>query len=458
MGAYGTFRDAITRALQMVRGYFSGRDYDEALGYPTVVTPEMLEKEIESDPIAGRIASAYPDACFKVPPTIAADEAFLSSWAVVNDRIDLWDAMYQADLNTGMGYFGIVVFGLADGRKLEDPVDPTRVSRLEYVRSFPQSCVKIQKWDTDARSRRFGSPVLYQVTIRSDSAEGGSASVRTQTIHHSRVLHIAEGATSSMYIGRNRVRRVFNVLINLKKLTGGGAEIYWQNAAAQYHINADKDADLGEEDVEKLKDQVRNMQAGLSRYMTTQGVTVDQLAPGLMGSDPSTQINTNVQLASAGSGIPKRIIMGSEAGELASSQDGDNWGERVTERSKKHVLPKIILPFIKRLMEYGVLKGRFIKAEWDEADNLTESARAAIAVQKAQALNTYSNTVDPESKVSVAEFRAWLGLKGSSPIEDRHNDTAAWDSDDVEDGLLDEEDPEVADEFARMKANQQAIL
>jgi hypothetical protein len=53
-------------------------------------------------------------------------------------------------------------------------------------------------------------------------------------------------------------------------------------------------------------------------------------------------------------GVPKRVFMGSEQGELASSQDSKSWGKRVIKRQNEYLTPMLIRPFIDRLIAMGV--------------------------------------------------------------------------------------------------------
>ena len=62
-----------------------------------------------------------------------------------------------------------------------------------------------------------------------------------------------------------------------------------------------------------------------------------------------------MKLISAASGIPLRIMTGSERGELASTQDDGNWASRIEERQLHFAEPMILRPLIDRLIELRAL-------------------------------------------------------------------------------------------------------
>ena len=62
-----------------------------------------------------------------------------------------------------------------------------------------------------------------------------------------------------------------------------------------------------------------------------------------------------LKLISATTRIPVRILTGSERGQLASSQDDENWADVISARQEQHVGPALLMPVINRLIWLGVL-------------------------------------------------------------------------------------------------------
>jgi len=142
-------------------------------------------------------------------------------------------------------------------------------------------------------------------------------------------------------------------------------------------------------DEDKLRDRMENYSNGLQRYLTLLGMSAKSLAPQV--SDPTSQINVQIEAICIQLGIPKRVFLGSERGELASSQDDQAWNDRLKFRQNNYITPRIIVPFIDRQISVGVLpippKGYHVK--WPDLTSQSDQDRATVLVQKAQAYATY---------------------------------------------------------------------
>ena len=100
---------------------------------------------------------------------------------------------------------------------------------------------------------------------------------------------------------------------------------------------------------------------GFQRYLRLQGIDIQELKPQL--ADPSNHFAVLINMISIATGIPKRILLGSERGELASSQDEKNWADQIDSRRKDHCEPMILRPLIDSLIGVGVLpepKGEYV--------------------------------------------------------------------------------------------------
>lgn len=417
-----TIRDYVRRKLSEWMGL--GRDYNKALGYPTEVDATSM-REMYKRSLGKRIVDAYPKACWKVAPTVEGDENFVASLTAMEERLELWATLARLDRLSGIGRFGILVLGFNDGGALSDALDPVEGMRLAYIQPYGEDSVEINAWENDPKSPRFGKPVMYQVTRR--YAQGSMVSF---SVHHSRVIHVAEDALDDTSIGTSRLEACWDRLIDLTKLLGGSAEIYWLNAAAFYHMNAESDVEWEPGEGEEIKKQIEEVQDGLSRFIRTRGVDVAQVSPGLMGSDPNGHIEKQFDVIAGITEIPKRILLGSEAGELASSQDENNWHNRTQERRQLHVIPNIVRAFIKKMQAVGVLPAGLHDVFWSDSDTLGEEKRADIALKKAQVVATYGNTLNGDVIVSLAEVRRWLGENGKAPLTDLEEDALSETGDD----------------------------
>jgi len=196
---------------------------------------------------------------------------------------------------------------------------------------------------------------------------------------------------------------VYNRLVDLRKLYGGSAEMYWKGAfpglAIETHPQLGGDVVI---DSAAMKTQMEQYMNGLQRYLSLVGQSANSLAPQVV--DPTSHINTQIEAICVRLGIPKRIFMGSERGELASSQDDSTWNDRLRHRQSMFITPRLIVPFVDRLITFGVLpepKSYYVK--WPDLEALTEQEQATVAVTKTEALTKYSSG-GGESIMIVLDF------------------------------------------------------
>ena len=413
--------------------HFGGeRDLYEVMGYPRHLTPEDYADDYLRQDIAARIVDAYPDATWREHPEVKGEQSFAQAWSDMDRKHAIWRTFHRLDRLTGMGHYGVLLFGLDGGEDMATPAMGTDYNLL-YLQPHSERTAQVTRWEDDPQSPRYGLPVLYRITTGTNWT-GAGAGQKSMIVHHSRVIHVAERALEDISIGTPRLERIYNRLMDLDKLLGGSAEMYWQNVAMMMAFLADADSDIQPEDRDAMKDQFEEMQHGLRRFLTLQGTDAKNLAPGLQGSDPGSHIDKQIEIIAGASGIPKRILMGSESGELASSQDENNWASRISERREQFAGPTIVEAFIGKCQRLGVLPSGFNEIEWPEADTMGETGRAEIADKKAGALQKYLAANGGDLIVSPDEFRAWLG---EGPLQQEEADD------------LDEEDAQVVSMMER---------
>ncbi len=228
--------------------------------------------------------------------------------------------------------------------------------KLNFVRVFPESLVQVVQWESNINSPRFGQPIRYSVTFNDprEQHSGVGLPLATVYVHWTRVLHVADNLNSSEVVGVPRMRPVLNRLLDLLKLYGGSAEMYWRGAfpgfALSTHPQLGGDVNV---DVSGIRDMMENYMNGLQRYLALMGMSAQSLAPQVVS--PVDQINVQIEAICICLGIPKRVFMGSERGELASSQDDAAWNDRLKGRQNSYITPRIIIPFVDRLIAVGVL-------------------------------------------------------------------------------------------------------
>ena len=184
-------------------------------------------------------------------------------------------------------------------------------------------------------------------------------------------------------------------------------------------FTADKDANLDDEQIAAIKDQAEDLDNQLRRYIVGTGITANVL--GADSPDSSLTMASLLDVIAGTYGVPKRILLGSEMGQLASGQDENNWQQRTCERRKAFASPSILRPFINLMIETGNLPRPAGKWKVDPVWH-TESPppveAATIAASRSTALATYANSPGAEYVVPKEEFRRdILGLPAVSEFE-----------------------------------------
>jgi hypothetical protein len=380
------------------------RDMYTVLGYPqTIDIKEYLSRYARQD-IAKRIVDAFPKACFSTPPVVQDDPdtdsmtAFEASIEDLDNKHKIFNCLYKADILASLGRFSIILIGLRDQMPLNQPTTPTPTpTELLYLSNYSEESVTIKEYDTDTTSERYSLPLIYQIqTLEGDDR------TKTLLVHYSRIVHIpAEGSLTNKLLGTPRLECVYNQLINLEKVVGGAAEVFWLSARAGLQINNTGDGILDSKGIEEAID---NFQNQLSRTILTENMEVKPVIMPIANCD--SQVDAILKLISAATGIPARMLTGSEEAKLAGEADQQSWLDRIKERQANYVEPTLITPFIQRLVEVGSLPEPMNK-KWTvlfEDQKPSPNAKAELAIKTAQAIATYSSALGADMLITPQQF------------------------------------------------------
>lgn len=268
---------------------------------------------------------------------------------------------------------------------------PTR--KLLYLRALYEGDALISAWESDPKSSRFGKPLYYSITISGGILAGGPAgivdSTVTKRVHWSRIVHIADGLESNEVLGTPAQQKTYNRQYDLHKLYGGSAEMFWQGAlpglSFETHPQLGGQVDI---DTEGMRRQIEQYMTRLQRYLAAPGMSVKSLAPQV--ADPTKHIDAQLEAICILIGVPKRVFLGSERGELSSSQDIRAWYSRLAKRQNGYLTPRVIVPVITRLIQCGVLPvPEKWSCVWPDVASITDLEKADIAVKRTEAMSKY---------------------------------------------------------------------
>lgn len=397
------------------------RDLYEVFGYKKVLDDDSFLVKYQRQDVASRVIDAPPGATWSNPPTIE-NEAINEALYTLDEEVKLWNAMYRADRLSRLGAYSILFYGFDDTGNVERPVNPERVSELLYVKPISKRMVQTIDFVKDPRSRRFGMPEKYKImmedptTKSSGTGSTSTASMKELTIDASRVIHIVENPLEDSTYGTPIIEKCFNLLDDLLKVAGGTAETYWLTGNRGIHANVDKEMEINPEDAAALSDEMDEYMHQLRRVLRTRGVDVKPLESKT--PNPKETFEMIAALISGTTGIPKRILMGSEAGQLASEQDRANWAERIAERRELFVNPIMLRPSLVLLQNVGLLPEGDIKIQWPSAFIQNPLEEGQTMAQTARAIGNISRQTGSQTPMQLTtreEARAILGLEGDLP-------------------------------------------
>lgn len=393
------------------------RNLYEECGYPENLTIENYKRFYDRNGVGYRVCNVYPEACWSVEPAIyeVEDEdnetEFEKAFNSLIKKVDLFHYWARADELSGIGYYGVIFLGLDDGKEFKEPVDgideegkrvegASPENKLLYCRAFDQSLATVNEYEKDKTNPRYGLPTSYNIKFSDPSLQSLGVTVpehQDVKVHWSRVIHVSLNRGNSEVFSTPMMQPVANYLLNLEKIVGGSAEMFYKGGFPGYALEVNpeiaKQAIVEREDI---SDEMFNMFNGLQRWTLLQGITVNSLEPQV--ADPSNHFLTNIKAIAVTINTPYRVFMGSEEGKLAGEKDEEKWNERIARRQNRILTPLLIRETIDRLIICGVLpetgKNEFTEqyeycVDWPDMASTSELDQATIAKTKTEALSAY---------------------------------------------------------------------
>jgi hypothetical protein len=356
--------------------YSGDRDIYEALGYPKAIIDRPVKASWKG-PI-------------EVIETVKKEATkFETSWIELFNRLKLKTVLMRADKLTGIGRYSVLFLGLNDTTDIEGlrtPVVKKPTLRLLYIKPLSENTAQIQSYVEDPKSERFGLPLLYNITLTTGTKNS------VIQVHYSRIVHLVEELVEDEVFGTPRLEAVYNRLVDLEKMVGGDAEMFWRGARPGYTGEVQPDYQMTDTMFKDLKSQIDEFENNLRRVLINEGVTYKALEQQI--ADPTGHVEIQMQMISAVTGIPKRILTGSERGELSSAQDKLEWIAYVTSRREEQNEPMILRPFIDKCIEIGVLPAPASPyvIVWDKLFSLSDKEKVEIGRLRAEAIKSYATS------------------------------------------------------------------
>lgn len=394
-----------------------------SVGYPDVVTPEQRWRYYTRGGTGRRAARAFPLAAWREPPVVVEDEdptistEFETAWAELSKRTGLCRVLRQANEFAEVTDFAALLLGFDD--VVEDagfrkPVEAG--AGLVYARAVTTQNASVTELEKDTSSPRYGLPKKYKIdlnltgndTAGIDAAVGGAVNI---VVDASRVIHVTNTGPMDL-VGEPILKTIYNDLFSLEIVIGGAAEMFWRGAFPGQVFSLDPNMKTPDKaTLDGYRDRIEEYVHDLKRYLFLGGVKTEAIKQQI--ADPSAHVDAILGDISAATRIPKRVLTGSEAAELASSQDRRSWFDRVQEYRTDIAEGCVLRPTIDRLVETGTLPapgtGGY-RVSWPEDDYATEKERAETAKIRTEALAKYAQSGLDAIIPPVAYLSNFLGM------------------------------------------------
>jgi hypothetical protein len=410
------------------------RDLYAVFGYKREITPEQRLAKYNRQDIASRIIDAPPNATWSNPPKMEqetvddgkettqtekaeSDTDLTKAWKKLSKKSKLWGAMHRADKLARLNPFSLLLFGFGGSGAMETPV--RKANELLYVRAISSRLVDEIVFNDDPQNERYGLPESYKIRFddpKDKKISKGNVAVTTTkvlNVHASRVVHVVEAPLEDLIYGTPIIEKVFNLLDDLLKVAGGTSEMYWLTGNRGLHADIDKEMDIDPADAAALSDEIAEYQHQLRRMVRTRGVKLSVLESSV--PNPKETYEMIMSMISGTTGIPRRILVGSEAGQLASEQDRANWAERIEERRTLFVNPTILDPTVELMQRVALLPEGEWEWDWPSAflqNPLEEGQTMAQIARSVGNLSRQTGASTPMQILTEEECREVLGFDG----------------------------------------------
>lgn len=332
------------------------------------------------------------------------------------ERLRFWQCVSRADLRSLVGGYSGIILRIADNGRFIDPVKTSEgLDGLVEIIPAWAGQLEVSEWDDDETSPTYGQPRMFQFN---EAAVGSQKRPRSFQLHPHRVVVWSEDGTVD---ARSALEPGYNALLDMEKISGAGGEGFWKNAKSAPVLEIDPKARLTDmakamgtdEDklVDAMNDQVEDWQKGFDQLLMLQGMQAKTLGVNL--PSPEHFFAVSLQFFAASMSMPLKILVGTQTGERASSEDAKDWAQTINSRRQNETLPNI-MQLIGHLTRIGIMDDRDWTARWSD---LTE-AGPAERIENAKGMTEVNRNADQANDMpvfSVEEVRLAAGYDGPGP-------------------------------------------
>lgn len=386
--------------------------------YPKNITFDMYYQMYARNNVAARVIETFPDYSWNIMPLVTDSGGIKSRFSrqaasLLTKNFQVQEGLYQTmhillkqlDVLGGIGGESLLIFGFADGKRLHQPVEKKPGMQISWIKLLHNGQFEIEEREEDERSMNFGDAKLYKTKdfVSTSDMNYYNGIAPGVSIHYTRCVHFKESA--GLLYGTSRIQKCYNQLLDIMKLSGASAELYYLGAFSGLSIETDPQAMLSDESYENMKAETAKYFDGLARSLIFEGAKAKLLYPAIVS--PKDHFDLQITMISIATGIPRRFLTGAEAAKLASQQDTLNWEGRVTNRRDSFAGPRVVMPMIERCINAGVItapRDNTFTVTWPRTQSMTLEERSDSSRKMTEAILSYFST----GLVEVIPFEPYL--------------------------------------------------
>lgn len=408
--------NAARRVAEMFPGYFgttqTKHNYAVDFGWPEHLDFRNYYHMYSRNGLAKAAVNKTATKTWEDNPKLRSDDSAeeTAQEKAVNKRLKrlhLWQKFAEADRRAMVGGYSALILRIADGEGFDKPVSGVAgIDNLVEVIVGWAPQLTVAEWDTNEQSETYGHPTMYQFNeAEVHDNRNINTRVRSFMVHPDRVIIWSADGT---VFAKSMLEAGYNDLIDMEKIKGAGGEGFWKNAKAAPMLEIDKDASMREmaaamgveEDglFEAMDKQVESYNKGFDNLLMLQGIQAKPMNVQL--SVPESFFMVALQSYAASVEMPLKVLVGSQSGERASTEDAREWAQTINSRRINHVIP-LLDEFVGRLTELGLLGGDWA-IHWSDLTKSTVADKLELAI-KMSSINMKTDVKKTGEKVFTRE-------------------------------------------------------
>jgi hypothetical protein len=446
---------ALRRLDSMFPGYFEGAKHNHYadFGYPERVTFDLAFAMYTRNGLARAGVDKTVAKTWQTNPWLLEKERDGSQGSMSDETplerdirkrfadLRMWQRLAEADRRSMVGRYCGVILRLADGKPFDQPVDRVGGGLMGLVEIIPawEGQLTISQWDEDQASPTYGQPKVFG--FNEAAVDESKAQARSFNVHPDRVLVWSKDGTVH---SRSILEPGYNDLLTMEKISGAGGEGFWKNAKSAPVLHIDKDAKLENmaramgvevsEIADRMDEQVADFQRGFDKMLMLQGIKAETL--GITLPSPEHFFAIALQSFAASIGIPLKILVGSQTGERASTEDAAEWSQTIMSRRTGQIIPTV-MELVNRLERFGILPERDWHVDWDSLMDPSPNER----LERIERMSSVNDKMRASGEIvfTADEMRAEAGKE---PLTDEQRFRETPDEPDQRDALGEDPEPE----------------